>query len=117
MRKPGPRPGRGHIFAKQVLRAAWNVANNRRIDVAISELGAYHLVRLALLDVGDLRQAVPYVLALHRVVANACLPHGAPFSPADRRVARGAHIALSHLPALDLVRGEKARAAPTLQGS
>ncbi len=41
------------IFAEQMLGSAGHVADDGRVDIAIAELGADHLVALALLDIGD----------------------------------------------------------------
>src|SRR5262249_50427033 len=38
MRQPRAGPRRGPVFAKQMLRSARNVANDRRVDIAIAEL-------------------------------------------------------------------------------
>src|SRR6185503_17980296 len=56
VRKPRARPRGRFVFAEPMLGTAWNVADDRRIDVAVTELGADHLVALALFNVGNRRQ-------------------------------------------------------------
>ena len=53
MRQPGAGPCGRLIGTEKMLRAAGNVADDWRIDIAITELGADHLAALALLDIGD----------------------------------------------------------------
>ena len=87
-----------------------------RIDIAIAELGADHLVALALFNVGNAQPASSRVrLPFRRIVADVRPPHRCAIPPADGRIARGADIAVADLPPLDLVRREKLRSTPALQ--
>src|SRR6185312_6036260 len=92
-----------------MLRPARHVADHRRVDVAIAELGADHLVALALLDVGDGGENRTALPALRRIVADVGPPHRAPLAAADRGVARRADIALADLATLVLVRYPQVR--------
>ena len=81
----------------------------------IAELGAGHLVRLALLDVGDRVPARRAPRAFRRVVADVRLPHRAPLAPPERGVARGLHVELADLAALGRIGRQELRPAPALQ--
>src|SRR5208282_4714711 len=95
-----------------MLRTAGHVADDRGIDIAIAEFRTDQLVALALLDVGDGAEDVAGLGAGRRIVANVRAPQRAPLAPAERRIARGADIALADLPALDLVGFEQVRPSP-----
>src|SRR5262249_31226639 len=103
VRKPRAGPGGRRVFAEQVLGPARNVADDRGIDIAVAELGADHLIRLALFDIGDLGKRVARALAVRGVVADVRIPHVAPFAPADGRVARCTDIAIADLAPLAFV--------------
>src|SRR5579864_5474472 len=103
VRQPRAGPGGRLVFAEQMLRPAGDVADDGRVDIAIAELGADHLVTLALLDIGNRAEIVPRRRAGRGIVANIRPPHRAPFAAAQGSVARGADIVLADLAALDLV--------------
>src|ERR1700692_4611337 len=100
MRKPRAGPCRRLVVAKQVLGPARHVADDGRVDIAIAELGADHLIAFALLDIGNRAEIAPGRRARGRIVANIRPPHRAPFAPAESRIARGADIMLADLAAL-----------------
>src|SRR5580700_6537877 len=98
-----------------MLGPARNIANDRRVHVAIAELGADHLVAFALLDVRHGGEDVAGLLARGRIVANVRAPAGAPLTAAEGGVTRSADIALAHAAALDLVGLEQVRSTPAAQ--
>src|SRR5262249_38080981 len=99
-------PRRRHVLAKQMLGTARLVPDHRRPDVAIPELGADHLVRLALLDVRDSREVLARRLSFRRRVTDVRPVLRAPLASSLRRVARRADVAIADLAPLDLVRRE-----------
>ena len=113
MRQPRAGPGGRLIVAKQMLRPARHVADDRRIDIAVAELGADHLVALALLDVGDGAEILPRRRrppACRSRMSGRHMPRH--LRRPMRRIARRADIALADLAALDLVGREQIRATP-----
>src|SRR5258706_6587543 len=115
MRQARARPGGGHVLAEEVLRSAGLLDGDGRADVAVAELGADHLVGLALLDPGDLREIRAHGFAGGRPLAHLGPVLRAPLSPSLRGVARRADVAIADLPALDFIRREELRAAPAAQ--
>src|SRR5262249_42178732 len=103
VRQPRAGPGARMVFAKVRLGTARLVADHRRAGVAVAELGADHLVALALLDFGDFDEL------------GQVLPQRAPLAPAERGVARRGDVALADLAPLGLVGGEQPRPAPAAQ--
>src|SRR6516162_10095775 len=90
-----------------MLRPARDIADDGRVDVAIAKLGADHLVRLALLHVGDGCHHLACLPALRRIVADVRAPQGAPLASAEARITRGADVAVADLPSLMLIGGEQ----------
>src|SRR5437879_3332937 len=117
VRQTGTRPGGWHILARQVLGPARLLPDDRRADVAVAQLGADHLVGLALLYVGHCGEMLSGRLSLGGLVADIRPILAAPLAPAERGIARGADVAIADLPALDFVGGEKVWAAPAAQGA
>src|SRR5262249_39104878 len=99
--KPHPRIGARHIVDEIVL---WPFAglggNQPRPHIAVAELGAHHLIGLALFDVGDTDEVGAGLGAFRRVVADRGTPHGAPFAPPRRGKARRRNVAFADLAAL-----------------
>ena len=112
--EPGMRQPHAGKRARRVVdvvvgRLAGLGCDERRAGVVIAELRAGHLVGLALLDVGDRGKIGAGRGALRRVVVDVGLPLRAPLAPAQRRVARGADVALAGRAA---ARFRRTRAAP-----
>src|SRR5262249_15982766 len=95
-----------------MLGPARSAADDGRIDVAIAELRADHLVRLGLLEGGDANQVLAGGRPGRRRVAGLRPVLLAPLAPSGRRVARGVDVALADLAPLDLVGIEQIGPAP-----
>src|SRR3981081_1578528 len=108
-------PGRRHIVAEEMFRAARDIHDEGGVDIAVAHLGTDHLVRLPLLVIGDARKSLACPTTLGRVVANVRLVHRAPFAPPRRGAARVTDVALSDLTPLDLIGPQKVWSAPTTQ--
>jgi hypothetical protein len=87
VRQPRAGPRRRDVFAEQVFRPVRLVDDNRRSDVAITQLRADHLVRLALLDVGHRGEPVARRLPLRRGLTDIREVLRSPFAAPQRRVA------------------------------
>src|SRR5262249_57965295 len=104
VRQPGARSGRGRIGPEIVFRIVPRLRRDqRRAGIAVAELGADHLVALALLDVGDAGESGARRRPRRRVVADIRPIGRAPFPPPERGIARGCDVALADRPALDPV--------------
>src|SRR5262245_23334110 len=113
MRKPRPRPRGRNVSHEIVLGSlAWLGGDQRRADIAVTELGADHLGRLVLFDIGYARQRLAQRGAGRRPLAELRPIKCAPTPPPLGRTARSRDVARSHLPALALVGGEQFGAAP-----
>src|SRR6185369_10103650 len=99
MRQPRARPARRDVGAEVGLRRAGLVGDERRARVAVAELGADHLVALALLHVGHGDELIEVA------------PQTSPLAPSLRRIARGSDVALADRAALELVGIEQLRPA------
>src|SRR5215471_6792731 len=115
MWQPRARPCRRSVLDKAMLRPAGDVANNRRIDIAIPEFRADHFVALTMLDIGDANEICPGLGPFGRVVADIRLVERAPYPPPHRRITRRADIAVADLPPLLLVGAQQIRPAPAFQ--
>ena len=76
------------------------LTDDGRSDIAISQLGTDHLIRLALLDIGDAGEVVSRGLPLGRGVADTGAILRTPFAPAQRRIAGRADVSIADLAAL-----------------
>src|SRR5205807_7780477 len=106
---PGGRTIGDEIYRRRfagLLRDEW------RAVIAVAELGADHLVRLALLDVGDAGKLGAGRGTFGRVIADIRPPHRTPLAPAERGKARGRNVVLADLATLDLVSRQELRSAP-----
>src|SRR5262245_28766076 len=90
--------------------------DQRRADIAIAELGADHLGRLVLLEVGDAGELRSQRRARWRGLADFRTIELAPLAASGGGKARSRDVARADLPALDFVGGEQASSAPALQG-
>jgi hypothetical protein len=86
-----------------MLGTAWNIVDDGRVDIAIAEFSANHLVDLALFDVSNLGKVVANRSTRRGVVTDFRTPLRAPFAVTERGVTGSADIPLTDLAPLDLI--------------
>src|SRR6476646_9550210 len=115
MWQPGSWPTGRLVMPEQMLRTARNIVDDGRVDIAIAEFGANHLVDLALLDVSNVGKIVADRSTCRAVVSDFRAPLRAPFAIAERGVTRRPDVPFTHLAPLDLVGVQQFRAAPPFE--
>src|SRR5262249_44038229 len=101
-----------HVVRRPLARLP---ADDRGLQIAVTELGAHHAGRLVSLDRGDVEEVPARGLARGRIVLDPWAVGVAPDLAARIAAARGRHVAGADLPALHLVGGEQLGSAPALE--